>query len=255
MRSLFRLIVLIFTLSQLFLATSARVEVISTTCQTQEKYGSELKWMTCDGHGSFSPPKTFREFEHYKNSKEEDRKFCCSSITTRFCCTFDEKKKELPDFDPNTHEDPEFSYLYRSDWHHFGFWNGLLVTATIVLILGLMIYMISCIFVEVFEMIIYVLCYCCRKKKKGKTNTKEYRPNERNSLVNGVDPLSTSPSRRTFNIGDSNRNAYQTIDGQNYIVRSSPNGGQPNLYQNVTDSVRPKPLRPVDAPPAYDQLA
>ena len=67
----------------------------------------------------------------------------------RFCCTFEEKRKELPDFDPNTHEDPEFSYLYQSDWHHFGFWNTLLVTATIVLILGLMIYMISCIFVEV----------------------------------------------------------------------------------------------------------
>ena len=104
-------------------------------------------------------------------------------------------------------------------------------------------------------MIIYVACYCCRKKKKGKNTTKEYRPNERNSLVNGVDPLAATPTRRTYNIGDSNRNAYETIDGQNYVVRSSPNGGQPNLYQNVTDSVRPKTMRPVDAPPAYDQLA
>ena len=105
-------------------------------------------------------------------------------------------------------------------------------------------------------MIIYVLCFCCRKKKKGKDNTKEYRPNERNSLVNGADPFaSSSSSRRTFNIGDGNRNAYQTIDGQNYLVRSTPNGGQPSLYQNVTDSVRTKSLRPADAPPAYDQLA
>lgn len=249
------LMILGLAFSQLIIIAAAKIEVISTTCQVQDKHGSESRWMTCPELGSQSPPKTFREFEHYKNSETEDRKFCCGSITSRFCCTFDEKKKELPDFDPSTHEDPEHTYLYRSDWHHFGFWNALLVTSTIVLILGLMLYMISCIFIEVFEMIIYVLCFCCRKKKKGKDNTKEYRPNERNSLVNGADPFASSSSRRTFNIGDGNRNAYQTIDGQNYLVRSTPNGGQPSLYQNVTDSVRTKSLRPADAPPAYDQLA
>ena len=70
-------------------------------------------------------------------------------IIRRFCCTLDEKKKELPNFDPNTHEDPEYKYIYRRDWQHFGFWNTLLVTSTVVLLLGLMLYIISCLFVEV----------------------------------------------------------------------------------------------------------
>ena len=54
-----------------------------------------------------------------------------------------------------------------------------------------------------------------------------------------------------------NRGAYHTIDGQDYLVRSSPNGGQPNLYQDVTRSARAESAskRPSDAPPAYEQLA
>ena len=54
-----------------------------------------------------------------------------------------------------------------------------------------------------------------------------------------------------------NRNAYQTIDGRNYLVQSSPSGGQPSLYQNVTESARAQSAsqRPADAPPAYEQLA
>merc|ERR550539_651234 len=111
--------------------------------------------MTCPLSAPHSPPKTFRELEHYKTSQKEARKFCC---------TLDEKKKELPNFDPNTHEDPEYKYIYRRDWYHFGFWNTLLVTSTLVLLLGLMLYIVSCLFVEVFEMIMFVLCYCCRKK-------------------------------------------------------------------------------------------
>ena len=101
-------------------------------------------------------------------------------------------------------------------------------------------------------MIIYVLCYCCRKKKKSQIHTKEYRTNERASLVSGVQ--TTHPTSRAF-IG-TNRNAYQTIDGQNYLVRGSPNGGQPSLYQNVTRSARADSTlqRPADAPPAYEQL-
>ena len=67
----------------------------------------------------------------------------------------DEKKKELPNFDPSTHEDPEYKYIYRRDWHHFGFWNTLLVTSTVVLLLGLMLYIISCLFVEVCSISTY----------------------------------------------------------------------------------------------------
>ena len=58
--------------------------MISTTCQSQDNHGSELEWMTCPKLGTQSPPKTFREFEHYKNSEEGDRKFCCGSTTTRY---------------------------------------------------------------------------------------------------------------------------------------------------------------------------
>ena len=108
-------------------------------------------------------------------------------------------------------------------------------------------------------MILYVLCYCFRKKKKTQPKAKEYRTNERASLVSGVQ--STNPTSKAF-IG-TNRNAYQTIDGQNYIVRGSPKGGQPSLYQNVTESARAEstlcdhsdtPQRPPNAPPAYEQL-
>ena len=89
-------------------------------------------------------------------------------------------------------------------------------------------------------------------KKKSKTLTKEYRSNEKASLVNSS-PSSGSPSRPFFS---TNRNAYQTIDGQNYLVRSPPNGGEPNLYQNITQSARADSTlkRPADAPPAYEQL-
>ena len=102
-------------------------------------------------------------------------------------------------------------------------------------------------------MILYVLCYCCKKKNKSQSQTKEYRPNERASLVNGA-PLSKSGSRT---IVGTHRSPYETIDGQNYLVRSPPNGGQPSLYQNVTQAVRAdsSPQRPAGAPPAYEQLA
>ena len=109
-------------------------------------------------------------------------------------------------------------------------------------------------------MIIYVLCYCCHKKKKRQNHTKEYRNNERASLVGGVQ--SANPTSRAFI--SKNRDAYQAIDGQNYLVRGSPNGGQPSLYQNVTQFVRAESTvphtgtaepTPADAPPAYEQLA
>ena len=110
---------------------------------------------------------------------------------------------------------------------------------------------------QIFEMIIFVLCYCCRKKKKNQDNqdyTKEYRSNERSSLVTGTQPA--SPTVRT--LGGTRSNTYQTIDGQNYTVRSSGNGGEPSLYQNVTREVRGNTAnvltRPSDAPPSYDQL-
>ena len=102
-------------------------------------------------------------------------------------------------------------------------------------------------------MIMFVLCYCCRKKKNSQKNTKQYRSNETASLV--VGPSSATSASRAF-MGN-NRGAYHTIDGQDYLVRSSPNGGQPNLYQNVTQSARAESAskRPSDAPPAYEQLA
>ena len=110
---------------------------------------------------------------------------------------------------------------------------------------------------QIFEMIIFVLCYCCRKKKKNQGNqdcTKEYRSSERSSLVTGTEPA--SPTIRT--LAGTRSNTYQTIDGQNYTVRSSRSGGEPSLYQNVTREARGNTAnvltRPSDAPPSYDQL-
>ena len=58
-------------------------QVVSTTCQAQNQVNSEMEWMTCPLSAPHSPPKTFREFEHYKASQKEARKFCCGTLSTR----------------------------------------------------------------------------------------------------------------------------------------------------------------------------
>merc|ERR1712218_394859 len=101
----------------------AKIEVISTTCQVRAANG-EVDWMTCPiKGGQRETPTSFRQFKDDLNSSPSDQKYCCGDIDTRFCCSLDEKLKELPDFDPIRDDDDGHQTSYHSSWYdHLGFW-------------------------------------------------------------------------------------------------------------------------------------
>jgi len=234
----------------------SKVEVVSTTCQYQNEQGS-LDWMTCPLKvAERETPLTFRQFKDDLNSRPGDQKFCCGQIDQRFCCSLEEKLRELPDFDPASVASPEEPVGVPEieievvpaggGWFDgFGFWSWLILSSMSILLFGLIIYMASCVFVEIIDMIMYVLCCCfCRgyrkrdgyeahetggkKKKKGK----EYRPNGEPQQPQSRLVTTTPSYVRTGN--------YQNVQS---AVPINSYGGTDQLYQNVTP------------PPAYQEQA
>ena len=72
----------------------------------------------------------------------------------RFCCSLDEKLRELPDFDPEEGESgggviKEVDVEVVGWFDGFGFWSWLIISSMSILLFGLIIYMASCVFVEV----------------------------------------------------------------------------------------------------------
>merc|ERR1711997_994359 len=67
-----------------------------------------------------------------------------------------------------------------------GFWSWLMLSSLCILLFGMMVYLTSCIFVEIIDMVMYVLCCCfCRgyrKRRQGyeqhHSDKKEYRPQQ-----------------------------------------------------------------------------
>ena len=55
------------------------------------------------------PAKSTREFLDDMNTEDDEQKFCCGDMTNRFCCSFAEKLREVPGFDPSKHYDSRSS--------------------------------------------------------------------------------------------------------------------------------------------------
>ena len=55
------------------------------------------------------PAKSTREFLDDMNAEDDEQKFCCGDMTNRFCCSFAEKLREVPGFDPSKHYDSRSS--------------------------------------------------------------------------------------------------------------------------------------------------
>ena len=70
------------------------------------------KWMKCP-HEAKRRPTTTEEFLDNLNADDSEQKFCCGDFENRFCCSFAEKLREVPGFDPGTHEDSSVRYRFH----------------------------------------------------------------------------------------------------------------------------------------------
>ena len=70
------------------------------------------KWMKCP-HEAKRHPTTTEEFLDNLNADDSEQKFCCGDFENRFCCSFAEKLREVPGFDPGTHEDSSVRYRFH----------------------------------------------------------------------------------------------------------------------------------------------
>ena len=93
------------------------------------------KWMKCP-HEAKRRPTTTEEFLDNLNADDSEQKFCCGDFENRFCCSFAEKLREVPGFDPGTHEDSSVRYrFHHAEQFPFGgflsylFWFFLVVFA------------------------------------------------------------------------------------------------------------------------------
>lgn len=217
--------------------------------------------MTCPiKGGQRETPTSFRQFKDDLNSSPSDQKYCCGDIDTRFCCSLDEKLKELPDFDPIRDDDDGHQTSYHSSWYdHLGFWSWLMLSSLCILLFGMMVYLASCIFVEILDMVMYVLCCCfCRgyrKKRQGyeqHSDKKEYRPA---AAAAGRQQLPSSSIVQQQQPSYVRSGGYQTVTLTPPPPASSRGGGyggtnSSGLYQNVTPSSGMPPL-----PPPYQEKA
>ena len=80
------------------------------------------KWLKCPDQAK-GPSNSVREILDNLNTEDSEQKFCCGDIENRFCCGFTEKVREIPGFDPGTHEDSSVRYRFRHHhgYGHFGF--------------------------------------------------------------------------------------------------------------------------------------
>jgi len=226
----------------------SKVTVVSTTCQYETDSGS-LDWMTCPLNRERETPLTFRQFKDDLENSQNNQKFCCGEISQRFCCSLEEKLLEVPDFDPSKDDDDveeapseEVIEVNVSWYDGFGFWSWLLFSTMCILLVGIIIYMASCIFVEILDMITYVICCCfCRGytrkrkgydeyeatggKKKEKKGGKEYRP-QHSQASSSSQLVTTTPSY---------------VESGNYqrVEKAVPVHSYGGTYQNVTPSPPP----------------
>ena len=94
------------------------------------------------------PAKSTREFLDDMNTEDDEQKFCCGDMTNRFCCSFAEKLREIPGFDPSEHYDASVRYRlgHSGHWH---FWHYLFGFALTVLCIGFISYVFGSIIFEV----------------------------------------------------------------------------------------------------------
>ena len=119
-------------------------KVVSTMCQTKED--GYLRWMKCPLE-SYGSADSKREFLDDMNTSEHEQKFCCGDLEHRFCCSFAEKLREVPDFDPSGHKDGTVRYRVRHE--HFHFWHYLIFIGLSVLCIGVISYIFGCVIFEV----------------------------------------------------------------------------------------------------------
>ena len=113
-------------------------------CQT--KTDGNLRWMKCPLE-SYRSADSKREFLDDMNTHEHEQKFCCGDLENRFCCSFAEKLREVPDFDPSGHHDGTVRYRVRHE--HFHFWHYILFIGISVLVIGVISYIFGCVIFEV----------------------------------------------------------------------------------------------------------
>ena len=113
-------------------------------CQT--KQDGYLRWMKCPLE-SYGSADSKREFLDDMNTSEHEQKFCCGDLEHRFCCSFAEKLREVPDFDPSGHKDGTVRYRVRHE--HFHFWHYLIFIGLSVLFIGFISYIFGCVIFEV----------------------------------------------------------------------------------------------------------
>jgi len=244
--SIFTVMIVIFSAA----IGQASIEVISTTCQYMDFRG-DVDWMTCPlKKWERETPSSFRQFKDDLASRSKDQKYCCGEITNRFCCSLEEKLRELPDFDPSQSNEVVFEDGGR--WYeNLGFWSWLFISSLAILMFGLIVYLASCIFVEILDMIMYVLCCCfCRsyRRREGYTrhdNTNrprkpEYRPQQHQSKRPEQSHLVTVAPPTYVRNGNYQNGGYGTETSGGSATGTSA------LFQNVT---------PIAPPPAYNEKA
>ena len=113
-------------------------------CQTD----TPSRWMKCpdDAHG---PSSNAAELLDNLNAKDSEQKFCCGDPQNRFCCSFAEKVRELPGFDPGTHVDSSIRYRFHHGQNHFGFWSYLFAFVITAFLVGAITYIFGCVIFEV----------------------------------------------------------------------------------------------------------
>ena len=102
-----------------------------------------------------SRAKSTREFLDDMNTEDDEQKFCCGDMTNRFCCSFAEKLREIPGFDPSEHYDASVRYRLAHSGYHF--WHYFLGFTLSVLAIGFISYVFGSILFEVFTyLFIYI---------------------------------------------------------------------------------------------------
>ena len=81
-------------------------------------------------------------------TEDDEQKFCCGDMTNRFCCSFAEKLREIPGFDPSEHYDASVRYRLAHSGH-LHFWHYLLGFTLSVLGIGFITYVFGSIIFEV----------------------------------------------------------------------------------------------------------
>merc|ERR1712012_577635 len=200
--------------------SNAKITVISTMCQN-----GPSKWMKCP-HEAKRRPTTTEEFLDNLNADDSEQKFCCGDFENRFCCSFAEKLREVPGFDPGTHEDSSVRYRF----HHverFPFGGFLVYLFWFFLI------------VFIFTAITYIFGCALFEKK----STKDY---------DEIKAGKSSPYPDT-NLAINSNSMCHTIGcpppNYNSVSRPYNFGGTADLYQNVTQTRNSE----LPAPPLYQK--